>query len=340
MSIENNIAANILEIQALADEADRKGKSVQAEIAYRRVADALDYLDNPGRYNANSFWMKLALFYQRRNDKIQAERIFRRLSNLPSTASERQDYCRLVATSFVEASSEISKSLECLNLEGTTLNLETPCPPFQRALQHQMPEDVLDAISEISDLPDIIQRRNVHVAIEAGSDRQVANLLESISSANIDDRDAFSRTSLYVAAQLGQVSASLALIAKGADRSTRDARGHTTLEIAARGGSAHIVGALIGDGFGSGNVADVNCPVAYNGSTPLQAAAEEGHGEVVGILLEHGAFVSAIRQHDGKTAAQLARTGGHQYLADYLDRVSAEEVDPMLSDNNDLYLSD
>ena len=80
----------------------------------------------------------------------------------------------------------------------------------------------------------------------------------------------------------------------------------------------------------SGASADVNDIISYNTSTPLQAAAEEGHGEVVDILLDRGAKVSQVRQYDGKTAAQLALERGHPDIANRIDRLMPREtVDPM-----------
>jgi ankyrin repeat protein len=102
------------------------------------------------------------------------------------------------------------------------------------------------------------------------------------------------------------------------------------LEMAARGGLSDMVVALLDDRI-SGARADVNGGVFYNTSTPLQAAAEEGHGDVVDILLDRGAKVSEVREHDGKTAAQIALERGHANIADRIDRlIPRETVDPML----------
>jgi ankyrin repeat protein len=70
--------------------------------------------------------------------------------------------------------------------------------------------------------------------------------------------------------------------------------------------------------------ADIKAIPSYKQSTPLQAAAQEGHDNVVDILLEAGARASDIR-HDGKTAHELAKERGHHGIVRRLEQALEEE---------------
>ena len=65
------------------------------------------------------------------------------------------------------------------------------------------------------------------------------------------------------------------------------------------------------------NDADVNAACS-EGTTALQASAQQGHLEIVQYLVaERGADLNASDYH-GKTAATLAASQGHRTVADYL----------------------
>jgi hypothetical protein len=329
--IGGEIKSTTGQIESLGDQAVVNGDMFQAEVAYTRLIKAWDRLGDPGFTCIRPLLTKVSEFYEKNNEPFQAKEILRRLSEENSTLPARHDSCRLLANSYEEISSQMTKVFECLSLDVTPLNCKTPCPAFHCALQDQVPEDVLNIMSESSHAPDILRRQNIHMAIEAGRENLIGNLIEFRSGlgVNVDDRDAFSRTPLHLATQLRRCTAFDALLTAGADRKARDMTGRTTLEMAARGGSSKMVIALL-DNRISGASADVNDIISYNTSTPLQAAAEEGHGEVVDILLDRGAKVSQVRQYDGKTAAQLALERGHPDIADRIDRLMPREtVDPM-----------
>jgi ankyrin repeat protein len=91
----------------------------------------------------------------------------------------------------------------------------------------------------------------------------------------------------------------------------------------ARAGCPIIVKELLTIGYNI-EAADIEAPLSFGQSTPLQAAAEEGHGDVVGILLSHGAKAS-IPRHDGKTAAMLALGREHFDLERRLKQAEDEE---------------
>jgi hypothetical protein len=330
--IGGEIKSTMGQVESLGDQADVHGDKFQAEAAYNRLIKAWDRLEDPGFICIRPLLMKMSEFYEKNDEPFQAKEILRRLSEEESASPAMHDSCRHLANSYQEISSQMSKIFEGLSLDTTTFNSKTPCPAFHCALQDQVPEEVLNILSESSNTPDILRRQNIHVAIEAGLETLIGNLIEFRPDlgVNVDDRDAFFRTPLHLATQLRRCKAFGALVAAGADRKARDVTGRTTLEMAARVGSSKMVIALL-DTRISGTSADVNDGVFYNTSTPLQAAAEEGHGEVVDILLDRGAKVSQVREHDGKTAAQLALERGRPDIADRIDRLMPREtVDPML----------
>jgi ankyrin repeat protein len=61
--------------------------------------------------------------------------------------------------------------------------------------------------------------------------------------------------------------------------------------------------------------AEVNEPGPFG--TPLHGAAENGHLEIVRLLVEHGADVS-IRDASGRTAREAALQAGHAAVAEFL----------------------
>ena len=52
----------------------------------------------------------------------------------------------------------------------------------------------------------------------------------------------------------------------------------------------------------------------HGGYTPLMSASLHGNGPLVDLLLEHGA-ARELESDDGKTAADMARDGGHEDVA-------------------------
>ena len=63
--------------------------------------------------------------------------------------------------------------------------------------------------------------------------------------------------------------------------------------------------------------ADVNCCSWYEGLSALHLAAVFGHTDVAHALVEHGAC-TAVRDGNGRTAAELARVFGQDAFADAL----------------------
>ena len=94
------------------------------------------------------------------------------------------------------------------------------------------------------------------------------------------------------------------LVQAGANPHAAQATGETVLMTCARGGVVDAVTPLLA------RAADVNATEASRGQTALMWAAWEGHTEVVGALIEHGADVHG-RTTTGYTALLLAAREGY-----------------------------
>jgi hypothetical protein len=339
----DEIKSIVEKVEAFGDKADYNGNLSQAEVAYTRLIKTWNRVGDRDR--VNSLLLKLAKLHARNDDNIEAEEILRQLpTDDQVTIAGRDQWKMMVVDCYTRTSQKISElyqgseRYQSIDRGETGLNVKTPCPPFHRAIQHQMPGDVLSTlVSNHGDLPDIYRRRSIHIAIEADREDMVEKLVQ-LMPRSVHTRDSFQRTPLQLAVQgqcehtrLRNLSTSICsracackfLMAAGADRNSRDAVGCTTLTMGARAGCPIIVKELLTSGHNI-EAADVGAPLSFGQSTPLQAAAEEGHGDVVGILLSHGAKASVPR-HDGKTAAMLASERGHFNLERRLKQAEEEE---------------
>ncbi|MCA8924395.1 MAG: ankyrin repeat domain-containing protein, partial [Planctomycetes bacterium] len=113
----------------------------------------------------------------------------------------------------------------------------------------------------------------------------------------------------------GDVSALRALLAAGHDASAvdpTDPRTPSALHLAAAGGNVEVSRALLEAGAQVDAV--TSSAVAPWGRTPLMVAAAAGYGEVVGLLLEHGANPQTQDrdyEEGERTALMLAAAGGN-----------------------------
>jgi ankyrin repeat protein len=112
-------------------------------------------------------------------------------------------------------------------------------------------------------------------------------------------------TPLWLAASQGDTPMIEALLENGADANEQLPLDRKPLMLAARSGSVEAVRALLDGG------ADPNAREDARGTTALMQAADQGHADVVAVLIEHGADVaagSAPVLRDGRTAA-LGKSG-------------------------------
>ncbi len=111
------------------------------------------------------------------------------------------------------------------------------------------------------------------------------------------------QTPLHLAAAKGHDQALLRLVSFGALPNKRNASGQTPLHRAACAGFDFCVTALL-----EAEPSVVNAVDNENGQTALHLAAEDGHAGCVKLLVELGGADRLIRDKEGKTACDLART--------------------------------
>ncbi len=121
----------------------------------------------------------------------------------------------------------------------------------------------------------------LHSAARYDDGQRLRFLLQQ--GAAVDACDSDGMTALHLAAQGGHLDAARQLLDAGASPDLPDADGWTPLLLAAQGGHAALATALIDAG------AAVRTSAARPRISALQAAAEGGHGEVLEVLLAHGA---------------------------------------------------
>jgi ankyrin repeat protein len=127
---------------------------------------------------------------------------------------------------------------------------------------------------------------SIHKAAEDGNIEAVKQHIAA--GADVNAKDDWGKTPLYVAALGGHKEIAELLIAEGADINAKDEDGHTPLHQAALDGQKEIAELLIAEG------ADVNA-VGDLGRTPLDLAYAE--------------IADLIRKHGGKTGEELKSSG-------------------------------
>lgn len=138
----------------------------------------------------------------------------------------------------------------------------------------------------------------------------VANLSCSTSSedavtlyCNQATKDRSRQYPLHFAAAKGHEEATLRLISHGAKASLRNAFGQTALHRAACAGKPFLVAALIQS---DPSIVDWK-DFSEDSNTALHLAAEDGHFDVVRLLIELGQADRNIQNAQSKTAAEVAQ---------------------------------
>lgn len=198
------------------------------------------------------------------------------------------------------------KSLAAADPERMHKPVRQGITPLLYALYHRA-DDVARWLHENTGALDVFE------AAAMGETEQLANLLKGDKTlVNARSRDGF--TPLHLAAFFGRPLTVGVLLRFGADANA-EADNDTRVRpvhSAAASRDANTMKALLDDG------ADVNAQQA-GGFTALHSVALHGNEDMVGMLLEAGADVS-IEADDGRDAAAFAREGGHEELAERLQK--------------------
>lgn len=143
----------------------------------------------------------------------------------------------------------------------------------------------------------------IHTALYAGTVEAVRAALAT--GAEVDDEDRDGRTALEYAAADGRADLVDLLLRAGARPDHADRRGRTALHFAAQAHAPGICETLLAAG------APVDAVDAH-GNTPLSTAVFEsrGRGEVITLLLRHGADRHLKNAH-GVSPASLAASIGN-----------------------------
>ena len=137
---------------------------------------------------------------------------------------------------------------------------------------------------------------------------KVLAVLLSLDNLNVELLSRNGDTALMIAAWLSDAETAIALIDKGAQVNRP---GWTALHYAAASGSLPIIRRLLEESA----FIDTESP---NGTTPLMMAARSGRRDAVLLLIDEGADLM-LRNERGLTAADFARSHGHEELARLID---------------------
>jgi ankyrin repeat protein len=159
-------------------------------------------------------------------------------------------------------------------------------------------------------MTDIKGNTPLHLATEDGDLKIAQILLEhkvDVNSRNDDGSTPFLR-----ALETGNLDVAWLLLDHNADVHMHDNRGNTPLQRAACSGLLEVSRKIL-DRSASAEVNSCN----YHGSTPLLLASEEGHADVVRLLLDFNADMYA-RDGDGDTALHCAALRGRLEVSQIL----------------------
>ncbi|KAL5964290.1 Ankyrin-3, partial [Taenia solium] len=161
----------------------------------------------------------------------------------------------------------------------------------------------------------------LHLASLEGEFTVVQTLVNDYSAqVNCSANDGL--TPLHLATQAGRVDVAEFLLAHGADQNMQTRNGYMALHEAAYRGSAPLVRLLLAH---PGKEGAINSRTIM-GCTPLHLAAQQGHSQIIDLLLNAGADPK-IRTMQGWTAAQVAKRQHYPSIFENLSRVTTTVSD-------------
>ncbi|XP_067660308.1 ankyrin repeat domain-containing protein 50-like [Haliotis asinina] len=150
----------------------------------------------------------------------------------------------------------------------------------------------------------------LHSACLVG-DVEVVKYVLSQRTVDINDKVRCGRTAVMLAAEYGHKDVVELLVDKGADVSLVDRTGGNILHCASLGGDAEVVNYIL-----SKDIVDINS-IGYRKKTPVMIAGQNGHTEVVHLLVKHGANLY-LRDKRGNNVLHLACSEGHLDVVKYI----------------------
>lgn len=146
----------------------------------------------------------------------------------------------------------------------------------------------------------------------------IATLIIEKGGVPLESRDAEGRTALHVAAWQGDLGGIELLLKHGADPNALDSEGRPPLHSVAWRGHMGTGRLLV---RARGINVDLACK--KQGATALSIAAQEGHTEIVAILLENGADPDLV-DHYGRSPVKVAGKRGHFRIVRLLESYGAK----------------
>ncbi|XP_028971649.2 ankyrin repeat domain-containing protein 50 [Esox lucius] len=158
----------------------------------------------------------------------------------------------------------------------------------------------------------------------------MAALLMEKGGVPLESRDGEGRTALHVASWQGNAEAVGLLLRRGADPNAQDAEGRPPLHSVAWRGHVEPCRLLLG---ASGVNVDLAC--RREGATALSIAAQEGHANIVAMLLERGANPEHVDKY-GRSPVKVAGKRGHFTIVRLLESHGAKPYPGLLSHTHPL----
>jgi hypothetical protein len=315
-AVARELEWTVEELTELADTAVANGDSDNADRIFLNIWDGLQStscLSNSLRYAALS---KMALFYRDIGNEPRSQRALRSLSSLatstgyaPEIKDAKINPHRMLGHSLVKTSKSLHASFIKSGVSSVDAVIHSPA--LIQSVRCENPE-VFQATL------DAVENKAASLAARVVQDHQ-RHYGTTDSDEFVDTKDTLGRSALFVAAALGKEIHCKNLLDAGARVDERDCNGRTILTMAAGRGLVNTAKRIL-----SLRIEEANPGILGDTSTPLQEAAAAGHGEVVGILLEHGSDPRTARFWDGgKSAVDLAKENGFKTIATELEERAA-----------------
>ncbi|XP_048257810.1 serine/threonine-protein phosphatase 6 regulatory ankyrin repeat subunit A-like [Haliotis rufescens] len=184
--------------------------------------------------------------------------------------------------------------------------------PMMRAAEEGYKEVVELLVSKGADASLVDKRGNnlLHLACQRGQ-MELVKYIVSQDMVDINRRGLKKRSPVMIAAESGHKEVVELLVNKGADASLMDKKGNNILHLACQMGHVEVVKYVL-----SQDIVDINSR-GWKTKTPMMMAAEEGHKEVVELLLNKGTDPSLVDKR-GNNILHLACQNGQMEVVKYI----------------------